>query len=239
MRFLHHLWTISGLVLFLLSACTSTQGLWATASTPATVTFNSDLKSTSTPVAINPNEAATPLPATLLPTNTPSDHIVLYTRDCGLYALPPVAALNDPAMRSIYSAVTDCAFDLPRYFIGYAPLLSPDARRLLITNPYETWVADFPAGKSQRLLSEQIAATWDPAGERITYMSGDKLYTWALDTATSPQALFQHPDLLAAFARWSPDGKWNCCCAAACTSACACACAGVSESACARACACA
>ncbi|NTU65603.1 MAG: hypothetical protein HGB05_19930 [Chloroflexi bacterium] len=111
-------------------------------------------------------------------------------------------------MRSIYSAVTDCAFDLPRYFIGYAPLLSPDARRLLITNPYETWVADFPAGKSQRLLSEQIAATWDPAGERITYMSGDKLYTWALDTATSPQALFQHPDLLAAFARWSPDGKW-------------------------------
>jgi dipeptidyl aminopeptidase/acylaminoacyl peptidase len=196
-RFLCQVWKYEVVVflLVLLAAC----------NTSSATSINANSKSNSTPVALNQNEAATPLAAT---TNTPSDHIVLYAHDCGLYAVPPVAALDDPAMHSIYSAVTDCAFDLPRYFIGYAPLLSPDARRLLITTPYETWVADFAAGKSQRLLSEQIAATWDPAGEQITYVSGDKLYTWSLATAAPPQALFQHPDLLDTFARWSPDGKW-------------------------------
>ena len=182
--------------------------LLAACSTPRTTPVDPEGTATTTPMALKPDALQVAVSAAPPATTTMTEGFILYTYDCGLYAAPLVAALDDPAMRSIYSAVTDCAYDLPRYFIGYAPLLSPDARRLLVTNPYETWVADFTTGQSRRLLSEQVAATWNPTGDQITYVSGDKLYTSTLGASNPPQVLFQHPNLIPTFARWSPDEKW-------------------------------
>jgi WD40 repeat protein len=134
--------------------------------------------------------------------------IILYARDCGLHALPSMPALDTPEMRTVYASVTDCAYEVGRYLIGAAPVLSPDGQQLIVTGPYETWLAQLQTGTLRQLLPTQLAVSWDPDSARIAYVTQDTLYVRGSTADVEPTAVFTADGLIPLFARWSPDGRW-------------------------------
>lgn len=138
-----------------------------------------------------------------------TDVILLYARDCGLYTFPVVPALDQAPLREVYAGAADCN-DLSMFLTAYAPVVSPDGKKLVIpTIRYKTWFADLTTGALRLLASDRLAVTWSPESDRITYVLGDSLYTWAVtDPQAAPVARFTERNLLDLFARWSPDGRW-------------------------------
>ncbi len=71
-----------------------------------------------------------------------------------------------------------------------------------------TWRVDLTAKTARRLLPGGVSATWNPAGDAITYADGDTLFTLSTAEGATPEPIFQHPDLWDIYAKWSPDGQW-------------------------------
>lgn len=166
-------------------------------------------------VALTPSDPILGNPSpTLFPSATPpnSEHTVpnttiLYSRDCGLYALPPLPALDKPEMRTVYKGLTNCD-DFGAFLVGYAPILSPDYKQLIVIGPYETWLANLETGALRKLFSSKVAATWSPVSDAITYAMDERLYRLDRAQEAKPKVLFQQSGLVPLFARWSPDGNW-------------------------------
>ena len=104
------------------------------------------------------------------------------------------------------------------FFLNFRPRPSPDGRYVLVpglshnsNNDPEiagTWLLDLEAGKARKLLPDGVIATWNPAGDAITYVSEGTLYTLDIATGSEPKSLFEDEGLWELYAYWSPDGRW-------------------------------
>ena len=131
--------------------------------------------------------------------------------------LPPLPQLAAVGFDSLYGPYTDSS-DFSLFFADFRPQLSPDGRMLLVPGLASypehgvegtgTWLVDLTAKTARRLLPGGVSATWNPAGDAITYADGDTLFTLSTTPGATPQAIFQHPDLWDIYAKWSPDGRW-------------------------------
>ncbi|MBI4670624.1 MAG: PD40 domain-containing protein [Chloroflexi bacterium] len=151
-------------------------------------------------------------PTLFSPATPPLAHAVpnttlLYSRDCGLYALPSLAALDKPEMRAVYQGLANCN-DFGAFLVGYAPILSPDHKQLFITGPYESWLANLETGALRKFFSAKTAPSWSPASDALAYVADETLYRLGVAQGAKPEPLFQHANLIPLFARWSPDGRW-------------------------------
>lgn len=131
--------------------------------------------------------------------------------------LPPLPQF-DPAMFNDLYGPWQGEFDFSMFLANRQPQLSPDGQTLLVpgltaypqygVEGTGTWVIDVKTGAARQLLLDGVSATWNPAGDAITYGDGDTLFTLSTAEGAAPQAIFQHPDLWDIYAKWSPDGQW-------------------------------
>jgi hypothetical protein len=92
------------------------------------------------------------------------------------------------------------------------PRLSPDGRRVLVTQSQDVWVYDIASGRSDRITNDgtSLMGVWDPTGSQIAYSSARKgnLEAWVASSDGSgvPRQLTSlggqvHVD------SWSADGR--------------------------------
>ena len=132
-------------------------------------------------------------------------------------SLPPLPQF-DPALFDDLYGPWQGEFDFSMFLADRQPQLSPDGQTLLVpgltaypqygVEGTGTWVIDVVTGAARQLLPNGVSATWNPAGDAITYGDGDTLFTLSTAEGAAPQAIFQHPDLWSLYAKWSPDGQW-------------------------------
>lgn len=104
------------------------------------------------------------------------------------------------------------------FFLNFRLRPSPDGRYMLVpglshnsNNDPEiagTWLLDLEVGEARKLLPDGVIATWNPAGDAITYVSEGALYTLDIATGSEPKSLFEDEGLWELYAYWSPDGRW-------------------------------
>lgn len=132
-------------------------------------------------------------------------------------SLPPLPQF-DPALFDDLYGPWQGEFDFSMFLADRQPQLSLDGQTLLVpgltaypqygVEGTGTWVIDVVTGAARQLLPNGVSATWNPAGDAITYGDGDTLFTLGTAEGATPQAIFQHPDLWSLYAKWSPDGQW-------------------------------
>lgn len=132
-------------------------------------------------------------------------------------SLPPLPQF-DPALFNDLYGPWQGEFDFSMFLANRQPQLSPDGQALLVpgltaypeygVEGTGTWVIDVMTGAARQLMPDGVSATWNPAGDAITYGDGDTLFTLSTAEGATPQAIFQHPDLWDIYAKWSPDGQW-------------------------------
>ena len=149
--------------------------------------------------------------------NRPAD-VAPYENYWGLRTLPSLPFL-DPTVFDLFYGSTEFAPEgMGRFFQEVSPQLSPDGRYFLLPSlsSYPSagiegtglWLIDLVEGTARELLPDGKIATWNPTSDAITYVTGDTLYTLNIAEGAEPQPIFQHPDLWAQYAKWSPDGQW-------------------------------
>ncbi len=139
------------------------------------------------------------------------------TTSWALRTLPPLPQFDPAAFDDLYGPWQG-EFDFSLFLADRQPQLSPDGQTLLVPGltaypQYDvegtgTWMIDLMTGAARQLFADGVIATWSPAGDAITYVEGDTLYTLSTAEGATPQAIFQHPDLWDLYAKWSPDGQW-------------------------------
>lgn len=132
--------------------------------------------------------------------------------------LPPLPFLDPAVFDLFYGSIEFAPEGMSRFFHEVNPQLSPDGRYLLLPgladNPSAgvegtgLWLLDLVGEVARELLPDGKFATWNPTSDTITYVDGDTLYTLSIAEGAEPQPIFQHPDLWAQYAKWSPDGQW-------------------------------
>ncbi len=131
---------------------------------------------------------------------------------------PSLPFLDPTTFDLLYGKAANARDGLGMLFDDYRPRLSPDGRYLLlpgigsspdgIVQSTGLWLIDLVDGAARELLPDTQLATWNPAGDAITYVAGDTLYTLSVAEGATPQPLFQHSSLWPLYAHWSPDGRW-------------------------------
>jgi len=130
---------------------------------------------------------------------------------------PPLPFL-DPAVFDVFYGERERMNPIGLFFYNFRPHLSPDGRYVLLPGLTSypdygvegtgTWLLDLEAGAARQLLPDGEIATWSPAGDAITYVDGDTLYTLSVAEGAEPKPIFQHDNLWSLYAHWSPDGQW-------------------------------
>lgn len=149
--------------------------------------------------------------------NRPAD-VAPYEDYWGLRTVPSLAFLDPTVFDLFYGPTEFASAGMGRFFQEVSPQRSPDGRYLLLPglSAYPSagiegtglWLIDLVEGTARELLPDGKIATWNPTSDAITYVTGDTLYTLNIAEGAEPQPIFQHADLWAQYARWSPDGQW-------------------------------
>lgn len=132
--------------------------------------------------------------------------------------LPSLPFLDPTTFDLFYGKTANARDGLGMLFDDYRPRPSPDGRYLLLpgigsspdgsVHSTGLWLIDLVDRVARELLPDTQLATWNPAGDAITYVAGDTLYTLSVAEGATPQPLFQHPNMWPLYAHWSPDGRW-------------------------------
>ena len=206
-------------------------------SLPPTQTSIASPEPTLTPTPAPTATTAPPTPTAIPTIAGPADTLVLYATHVdmrtspnrpadvapyedywGLRTVPSLAFLDPTVFDLFYGATKFSSEGMGRFFQEVSPQLSPDGRYLLLpglaayppagVEGTGLWLIDLVEGTSRELLPDGKIATWSPTSDAITYVTGDTLYSLSIAEGAEPQPLFQHPDLWAPYAKWSPDGQW-------------------------------
>jgi hypothetical protein len=194
-------------------------------SAPATATLPAPTDTTA------PTDAPTisPLPTASATLPAPiADTLLFYTTPVSdpsgqaywaFRTLPALPQLDPAGFDTLYGP-RDRLEDFSMFFANFQPQLSPDGRQLLVPGLVSypeygvegtgtwLWLIDLASGTARQLLPNGVIATWNPAGDAITYAEGATLYTLSTAAGATPQPLFEDPNLWSLYAKWSPDGRW-------------------------------
>lgn len=133
----------------------------------------------------------------------------------GFKTWPPLPFVDPTVFDTHYGKRAQMS-EISMFFFDHRAQASPDGRYVLVpglpsypgygVEGTGTWLLDLAAEEARQLLPDGVIATWNPAGDAITYVGSGALYTLNVAPGATPAPLLADENLWPLFAKWSPAG---------------------------------